>query len=500
MTNDVARPLLKWWDPAGKGAWLCCGGALLLYCGLMTWISQYFVYGSPMLGRPIVPMVLLMMGAALVYFVAVYGAFRTTPTRRLAYGVFAVGAGMRLLMAPSLPVLEDDYYRYLWDGASVAHGLNPYAHRPLEIQERDEGLSEACLELGNEAGVVLHRINHPQLGTVYPAVAQGAFALAHEISPWRLSGLRVLYCLLDGAVFALLILLLRALDRSPLLVLIYWWNPLAIKEIYNSIHMDIVLIPLVLLALLWALHGHTRRAMVPLALAIATKIWPVLLALPLIVAVKRSPRAYVGALVLLAVLGGALLAPVLTAVALGRDSGFVAYGTRWEMNDALFMVFPWVINGIADLVGGNVDADTAHRGGKIIVMAIVGAVVLRATRRSYLRAEASAQTGGDIETRRQLCQDLLWIVAALFLLSPTQFPWYFLWMLPFLSLVPQRALLAYTFFLPLYYLRFYFDAHGNVDFFHNGVVWLEHGPIVLFLAVGVWKGHVSKTPLPETIE
>ena len=41
--------------------------------------------------------------------------------------VLIVGALMRLALLPSEPLLEDDYQRYLWDGAQTAAGLNPYA-------------------------------------------------------------------------------------------------------------------------------------------------------------------------------------------------------------------------------------------------------------------------------------------------------------------------------------------------------------------------------------
>ena len=45
---------------------------------------------------------------------------------------------------------------------------------------------------------------------------------------------------------------------------------------------------------------------------------------------------------------------------------------------------------------------------------------------------------------RTLITRATWIVAALFLLSPTQFPWYYLWLLPLLALRPIWPLLLYT--------------------------------------------------------
>jgi hypothetical protein len=71
--------------------------------------------------------------------------------------------------------------------------------------------------------------------------------------------------------------------------------------------------------------------------------------------------------------------------------------------------------------------------------------------------------------------------ALMFFLSPTQFPWYFLWLLPFLALRTSFALLLLTALLPIYYLRFYFEARQATDFFDDWIVWLQYVPVWLFL-------------------
>ena len=57
----------------------------------------------------------------------------------------------------------------------------------------------------------------------------------------------------------------------------------------------------------------------------------------------------------------------------------------------------------------------------------------------------------------------LFIVAVIFLIGPTQFPWYYTWMLPFLVVVPRFSLLFLTAMLPLYYLRYYLEPLGKLD-------------------------------------
>ncbi|MCH7595822.1 MAG: hypothetical protein IID35_04605 [Planctomycetes bacterium] len=66
-------------------------------------------------------------------------------------------------------------------------------------------------------------------------------------------------------------------------------------------------------------------------------------------------------------------------------------------------------------------------------------------------------------------------VAALFLLGPTQFPWYYLWMLPLLCVRLSFGLLLYTVTLPLYY----------VHYEYRWVLWVEYLPIWV-VSIGGW--------------
>jgi alpha-1,6-mannosyltransferase len=72
-------------------------------------------------------------------------------------------------------------------------------------------------------------------------------------------------------------------------------------------------------------------------------------------------------------------------------------------------------------------------------------------------------------------------VAALYLLSPTQFPWYYLWLLPFLTIHSQISFLLLTPLLSLYYMRFYFTARGMANIHDNGIVWVQFVPVWMML-------------------
>lgn len=467
-------------------AWLWGGSglALLGVCAVLAWLAQDFTYGSDMGTRPVMLFVLILSGAGCFYLGVSALIARTEPTRRLAWWVFAAGAGMRLVMSLSQPILEDDWYRYLWDGAVTAHGLNPYTVIPITMQGDCASVEGAASALADEAGIILERVNHPELGTIYPPVAQAAFAVAHWIAPWQVSGLRVLYFATDCVVFALLIQLLLQLGRSPFYAAIYWWNPLLLKECYNSLHMDLLVAPFLLGALLLLFRKRAVLAAAMLAGAVAVKLWPVLLLPPLLATQWRRPRKLLAAGAVFLLVAVLLLAPMAALAPLGRDSGLVAYGQRWEMNDALFMVFPWLVSQAAEFLGVDLSAGVVHRVGRGIAAAIVAAVSLYASFAIARRARnlSGPAWGGDRVESQYSTDWWCWIAAVLFLVSPTQFPWYLLWLLPFLSLVPGFALLTLTALLPIYYLKFFFDARGQVDFFHYRLVWLEFGPVWALLA------------------
>lgn len=79
----------------------------------------------------------------------------------------------------------------------------------------------------------------------------------------------------------------------------------------------------------------------------------------------------------------------------------------------------------------------------------------------------------------------LWIIAALFFLTPAAYPWYWLCMLPLLAVRPSPGLLILTITLPLYYLRFPLGEVDGSAWFDYGVVAIEFAPAFTLLA---WEG------------
>ncbi len=479
--NDCRRTLtsrqypMKWLTPyahtrnpfPNKKAFLpYVSGIVLLGLHLaLDLLSSEFVYGRALDQKPIVTMVIIEIVAGTVFIAAVWAIRSMRDNSATAAWIILVGALLRIIMFHSTPILEDDFYRYLWDGAVSARGTSPYAYAPSEVQGASESAPDALRSLARESGNVIARVNHPDLRTIYPPAAQSVFALAYLLGPWSLTAWRLVLALFDVLTVILLFAVLKNLKLSYLSIIIYWWNPVVIKEIFNSAHMDTIAIPFTLAALLFACRNRELLAAALTAGAGAVKIWPIVLVPVILSPLWRKPRRLFISLCVFVCLSLILYIPVIAA-GLDSRSGFTAYGKTWEMNDALYMGMLWGVQYVLSTLswGGGVD-HLITRGAISLILAGWIAWVCRTVPEQAI----------------DLWDRALFIVAAVFLLSPTQFPWYYVWLVPFLVIRPRYSLLILSALLPLYYLRFYFRAHDKGEFFDNYVVWFEYVPVWVML-------------------
>jgi len=142
----------------------------------------------------------MLMGASLVWAMLRVADLR--PSKLICGGVILVGLAARLILIGSVPVLEDDWYRYLWDGAVVATGTDPYAWAPAEAVGEGGGRDDksaketselSCLrEIAQEYTPYPQRINYPLVKTIDPPVAQVGFGLAASLKPFSLDAWRLI--------------------------------------------------------------------------------------------------------------------------------------------------------------------------------------------------------------------------------------------------------------------------------------------------------------------
>jgi alpha-1,6-mannosyltransferase len=457
---------------------LVAAGLLLLGVHLaLTMISGDFAYGLPLLEKPVLLFVGLLLVGSFVFVGAVFSVRSAAESRGLLFWVIGIGLALRIVMLFSTPILEDDYFRYLLDGAMTANGYNPYRFAPEEIRHDSKDIPPKLASLASEGEAVITRVNHPNLRTIYPPVAQAVFALAHVLKPWSLASLRALFLMFDCATFLLLLAALRSLGLSPLWVLVYWWNPLIVKEFVNSAHMDVIILPLAVGSMMLAVRGRSFTAAALLAVATGAKLWPLVL-LPVVIRSElRRPARVLLCLILFGFMCAALFLPVFIA-GLDSDSGFVAYSRYWEMNDALYMLLLWTVEFLLSI--SHSALVSVHVATRALVLCILVTWTVR-----VLWVPASQPS--------RVWEQALAVVAALFLLSPTQFPWYYGWVIPFLVIAPRGSLILLSALLPLYYLRFYFDARDRVGIFDYGIVWLEYAPVWALLVQEWIRGRQAES-------
>lgn len=461
LRNQSVRPLIFW---------IAAGTGLIGLHILLAILSEGFDYSRPLLEQPIWALVSIELGAGAIFLASVLALrLRDCKPRRLLAWILFVGVTLRVVMMWSVPGLEYDHYRYMWDGAVLAKGISPFRYSPLQVSKGGREVPPRLRELARESGEVLSRVSFPHLRTIYPPVAQTAFAAAYLIKPWSLCGLRLILMIFDVATLALLLIALKDLRLSPLQVAVYWWNPLVILELYNSPHLDIIALAPAVGAVLLAGRKRYMFACVVLALAVGVKVWPIVLFPVIAWPLRKDLRRLLSALGVFGCMCAFLFLPVVTS-GLDSSSGFVAYGQQWEMNDSLYR---FVLVGIkAFLTFFFSDTTSAQTIARSVVIGILCIWTFKVV-----------VTGRD--STYVLWRQSLLIVAALFLLSPTGFPWYFLWVVPWLAVDPRNSLLVLNCTLPLYYLCYYARARGTPEIFDGFIVWLEYLPFGV-LAIKEW--------------
>ena len=218
-----------------------------------------------------------------------------------------------------------------------------------------------------------------------------------------------------------LVRLLAVMGLPRQWVLIYLWSPLMVVEFWAQGHNDPVAVLFVLLALAAALQSRWSWAFTWLALAALTKFWPAIL-LPFFLLRQEKGRwvfRWKPALVsipIAAVVSWPYFEGIWHVQELLR--GFLG---GWRNNDSLY--------GLLYALAG----EDLHRGTTLVTgLLIVGLATLW-------------------WKHMPLVESALWAVVLLLFLSANCFPWYLSWLLPFLAVYPNAALLLWTALISLSY-------------------------------------------------
>ena len=304
--------------------------------------------------------------------------------------VLAAGWHIEFLRVPS--GADDDIHRYVWDGRLQRLGYNPYLVVPSDPAVKGLHTPET------------RNLNNPDLPSPYPAGAQLFFRAVTAIQESTFA-LKIAFVVCELAIILVLLDLLRR-KQAAHLVLAFAWNPLLAVEVAGSGHIDIVGALLLLVSAVALVRRWRATAAVGLGLAIAVKLLPVVL-VPLYWKRVRIRDAALAAAVV-----GLLYVPFLNHGRIPIGS-LGTYVQSFRFNGPVFAALhrvapPQLLAGLAVLVG------------------LVTATWLRS---------AAPEWSPDL---------FAWPMAASLLCAPVVFPWYLLWLLPFLTSASTLLIILWT--------------------------------------------------------
>jgi alpha-1,6-mannosyltransferase len=371
--------------------------------------------------------------AGLAYLLAVRELFSSPgfPRRVILFGL-ALSALWHFEFLRMPPGLDDDVHRYVWDGRMQRLGYNPYIAVPSDPALAGLHTPET------------RTLNNPEVPSPYPAGAQLFFRAVTSIRESTFA-LKVAFVVCDFAIALLLLDFLRRTGQGEHWVLVYAWHPLLAIEVAGSGHVDIVGVLLLLVSAASLVRRWRAAAAISFGLAIAVKFLPIVLA-PLYWRRVRMRDA-----VLAAIIVGLLYVPFFTHGRIPIGS-FGTYVQRFRFNDPVFATLervaaPRVVAGLAVLVG------------------FLTSIWMR---RKFAEGAAEA---------------FAWPMAASLFCAPVVYPWYLLWMLPFLRSTSTVPILVWTLsILPTYYV-WHLRTVGRPWVVPDWIMSLEFGAVVIACAI-----------------
>jgi alpha-1,6-mannosyltransferase len=315
------------------------------------------------------------------------------PSGRALIACAALALAWRIPMLLAPPERDADLPRYVWDARLVRAGLSPWTVVPADPAFAHLRTTESW------------PVNNPDVPSPYPPGAQ-LFFLAATTASESTRAIKVAALVCDALLALVVWRSLVADGANPGWVLAYLWSPLVSLEVARHGHVDVVGALFVAFAAFAFARGRALLGSIAFALSVTVKPLPIVL-LPLLW--RRVSRWHV-------VAGfGVLLALYLPF----SDLRHLPIGSvpevveRFRFNGPIFMA-------LAPLAGPA--AATAF--------AIAAGLAVAAWARRRLSL-ASPQAWA-------------WPMAAALLCAPLVYPWYLVWLAPFLVAAETMPLTIWT--------------------------------------------------------
>jgi len=516
---------------------LFLGILLLASVVALVSLAQSFPYEKKP-GRPIVEVVVLSWIASALVLAAVFFGLKVDPDRRrsLLGAVFLFAVGFRVILVFSNPILEVDFYRYLWDGIAANQGVSPYKFSPDTVVSgvsTDPELTKLQDHIAAypSAKTIASRVHFEKYTTLYPPVSQYMFRgttwlIPDDASAWtHMVAIKSMLTLFDIGVVLCLAWIIGVLRMHPAWLIVYAWNPLVLKEVANGGHLDSIAVFFFtagISVLLWIVKRTEKESLDDttatkpgpprwassvsgafIGLGIGAKLFPIVVVPFLFVFLwtKGQIRQSILFAATCAVVSTLVLWPMINQqvdnsehatqnatepLPMGETSdGLGVFMSHWRMNDAIF-----------SFVYQNVEYDWGDRKPAWYVF------VPNETRTQWCQGLANVQLANGnpsyfvarivtvilfgvfylwtllrirkIDSASELANTLFLIMGVFFILQPTQNPWYWVWAMPLVCFAKNRGWLFVSMALWVYYLRFWFEEkQQSFEFLGNTYVGVD---------------------------
>ncbi len=371
-----------------------------------------------------------------------------------------LGIVLRVLLIFVFPKLSDDIYRFVWDGRLILNGINPFDYLPSKIIEDGMNIPGLTAELYGQ-------LNSPKYFSIYPPLAQLIYLIGTALSPGNIAGSAiVMKTILVGFEIGNIWVITRLLalfERPEKLVLLYALNPLVIFEVAGNLHFEGMMLFFVLLSVYWLVKERYWWSSVAMALAISTKLLPLLFLFFLIgrLGWKRS-ISYLGMMGVVLVI---LFLPMLNGVfAAHFGDSLGLYFQNFEFNSS-------VVNMLAFLGSFRT---------KDYLIPVIGPLMAAITFWGIFRVALFEQE----YSWASLFRNMLFAISLYLALTATVHPWYVILPLGLSLFTDFRYPVLWSGLIVLSYIKYSpWGAHWN---------WLAVGveySLVYAFAYMEWKGH-----------
>lgn len=397
---------------------LALGGILLLALAMCS--RNFGDRGGP-------AFMIWLVVAGLSYLFAIRELFSAPnfPKHVLVFAL-SLSAAWHVLFLLQPPGVDDDIHRYVWDGRVQRLGYNPYTLIPNDPKAASLHTSET------------RTLNHPDLPTPYPPGAELFFRGVTAIHE-SVFALKTGFVFCELAIVFVLLHFLRRTGKAEHWVVAFAWNPLLAIEVAGSGHIDILGALLLVISMAALFRSWRTVAAVTLALAVAVKFLPVVL-VPLY---WRRVRVRDGAVAVFVFV--LLYLPFLERGRIPLGS-LDAYVQSFRFNGPIFRM-------VEGVTSPQIAAAVAMLAGLLTALLL---------------------TRASIEL---LPAAFAWPMAASLFFAPVVYPWYLLWLLPFLRPVSTLPIIVWTVsIIPAYYV-WHLRALGRPWLVPGWIMLLEYGAI-----------------------